>query len=235
MEERIYLVEIIDSIGDIYSASMPIDKSQELFKDIGVRMFTASGFARAWTKAEKDSDLLKAGSFVKEGALYFPRENKVVLLRDSLVLRDPVSAVKAYRGKIKYYVRNAHEELERTFSDDIFVVDNYKVMPSKELGNSGIGNWLFGPNADYYGCWLDYAGIKRFKPIFYQDLATYCMPFATQLWMAKELDKCGSIFGNIPLDQVLCTFGYREGDDFGNEEEFSPAPEADLVFTRRQS
>ena len=92
----------IPKIGEISYAEAPFDIEIGLFKKNKprLRLITGENLAYARIKSGKDSYFSKNSSWIKEGELYVPKrlagKPTIILLRNSLVLDEPASAVEAH-------------------------------------------------------------------------------------------------------------------------------------------
>ena len=122
MSYKLTKEENVEGLGEVSYVSAPFNESNKLFKSKGLGWMSARDLAYARRKTDENrkidemSSFSTNGSWIKEGDLYFPSEkNKIVLVRNSAVLRSPVKATEAHRQGKEFFLteKAANEYLER--------------------------------------------------------------------------------------------------------------------------
>jgi hypothetical protein len=175
----------------IYCGNAPFDESLSAVKSEGARIITLSELAYARTQNDKEHSLSQNGSYVKEGSLFIPNtEHKRYLLRNSLVLKDPKSAVEAHRNGKEYFLAgnfNADEFLKKLKKNSYLVLDDLTPIPTDRFGEDQRTVWCFGKYAKDYGLFLKDAKIEKTGFYLYTNndssLDAQKQPFANQLWL----------------------------------------------------
>ncbi len=142
------------------------------------RLISSEELALARIMTGPDHSLTKNTSYVKEGILYIPNsKHRRVLVRDSLVNENPQQA--CYQNEIhkEFALRESPDDiLERIGSDNYFLMDDTRNVPTNRFGDSGALTFLLGTHAQNYGLFLrDELGRPYMHFSFEQDIV-YGLP-----------------------------------------------------------
>ena len=194
----------VEGLGQIYVCNdSAFDDESEAVLGKSDSLITLRDLAYARIHEGKDSSVSKNGSYVQEGSLFVPKsDNKRIWLRDSLVLQNPASAVKAHKKNNEYQLPqgfdvNAH--LASIGKDNYLVLKDISSVPTNRFGEDPRMVWAFGDQSKAYGDFLSGAGIKNLNIWMYTDDDNYIDsqkgPFANQLWLLR-LDDYSLIGGS---------------------------------------
>jgi|GEM_PF-4633336 len=101
-------------------------------------------------------------SNIKEGSLFVPRsKDKIILLRDSLVLKNPSGALNAHRIDKSYFPKGLRieEYLENLDKKDYFVLSNISKIATNRFNVEESMIWMFQDLAGEYGLLLQDTGV----------------------------------------------------------------------------
>ncbi|MBN2459087.1 hypothetical protein JXB28_02285 [Candidatus Woesearchaeota archaeon] len=197
----------IPGLGNIFFCAHPDFKSSlEVIMEKCDEVISLRDLAYARIKQGKYGGLTQNGSFVREGSLFIPKkEDKRILLRDSLVLKDPAH-YGCYEVAIdELYMPesfNVDAYLEQIGKDNYLILKDTSPVPANRLGEDERAVWLYQDQAKDYGLFLESLGEKRLvyghleKVIpelsFYmymesdEHIDKQPRPFAQQLWLGGK-------------------------------------------------
>lgn len=193
----------VKGLGNIiYCVNAPFDEALSAIQSKGAKIITLSELAYTRTQNDKEHSLSQNGSYVKEGSLFvLNSEHKRYLLRNSLVLKDPKSAVEAHRHSKEYFLGNdfnVNTFLEKLEKNAYLVLDDLTPVPTDRFGEDQRTVWCFGRHAKDYGLFLKDSGIEKTGFYLYTDndsgLSAQKKPFANQLWL-RRLGDYSVVFG----------------------------------------
>jgi hypothetical protein len=192
--DKLELEGHVKGIGKIYYVEAPFDEEMKLFEENGLALISAKDLAYARIKLGKDHSVSQNGSWVREGDLYVPErlasKASIVLLRDSLVLDNPSTAVNAHRkgNEAKINEDKAMSVLEeaKKGSKDYHVLESTDAIPTTEFGENATAVFLFGKYAKDYGLFLKDAK-KNAMPLYFDstDHINSQGPYVNQLWLGR--------------------------------------------------
>lgn len=168
----------------------PFDKALEAIESKGGEIITAKQLADVRMQYDVDHSLSTNGSSIREGILFVPNsKHKRILLRNSLVLKNPAEATEAYRSGKEYTIpENVTSVLDELKEDkDYLAIDSLDDVPTDRFGEDGRMVFLFGKSARNYGLWLkdigkvSKIGFYNFRDDLYIDKQERL--FAGQLWL----------------------------------------------------
>jgi hypothetical protein len=163
----------------------------------------------------KNSSLCTDGSYVKEGELIIPND-RVILLSDSLVLKNPSAALEAHRTYLgarsfsEYYLPDlkVDEFLNEIGKDNYCVVKN-SVIPIDGFEDYDETRWIFKDITKDYGLFLKDHNVSHFLiPSFSSASKGNIVPYANQLWFGS----LASISKDNPFSGIINYENLREMD-----------------------
>lgn len=150
----------IDGLGTIFCCEHPDFKSslEAIMKECD-EVISLRDLAYARIKQGKFGILTFNDSFVCEGSLFIPKnENKRILLRESLVLKNP-GDYGCYEVAIdEYYLPenfNVEVYLEQIGKDNYLVLKDTSRVPADRFGEDERAVWLYQDKAKDYGLFLE--------------------------------------------------------------------------------
>ena len=150
----------IQGLGTIFSCEHPDFKSSlaAIMRECS-EVISLRDLAHARIKQGKYGILTMHGSFVREGSLFIPnKENKRILLRESLVLKDP-GDYGCYEVAIDELFMpenfNVAAYLEQVGKDNYLILKDTSSVPADRLGEDERAVWLFQDQAKDYGLFLE--------------------------------------------------------------------------------
>jgi len=170
----------------------PFDKALEAIESKGGKIITAKQFADARMQYDTNNSLSTNGSYIKEGNLFVPNnKHKRILLRNSLVLKNPAEATQAHREGKEYAIPGTVDSVLGKLKDgkDYLVLDSLDAVPTDRFGEDERMKFLFGESAQDYGLWLkdkgnvSKTGFYNFRDDSYIDKQGGL--FAGQLWLHR--------------------------------------------------
>jgi hypothetical protein len=181
----------IKDFGRVLYSDAPFDEALSAIESKDGKIITLNQLAYARMQKNSNHSLSQNGSYVKEGILYAPNvEHKRILLRDSLVLKNPVVATSVHRSGEEYLLGkdfNVNEFLEKLSKGNYLLLDNTNPVPTNRFGEDERMVWAFGKIAQEYGLFLKDAGISQTG--FYTDgnehIKSQGQPYANQLWLRR--------------------------------------------------
>lgn len=181
----------IKDFGRVLYSDAPFDEALTAIESKDGKIITLNQLAYARMQKNSGHSLSQNGSYVKEGSLYVPNvEHKKILLRDSLVLKNPTAATSAHRAGKEYLLGkdfNVNEFLEKLSKGDYLLLDNTNPVPTNRFGEDERMVWAFGKIAQDYGLFLKDAGVSQTG--FYMDgndhINSQGQPYANQLWLHR--------------------------------------------------
>ena len=172
----------IEGLGNIFYVSAPIDISAKL---LNKKFISARDLAFARIQAGAENSLCQNGSHVKEGDIYLPNHNnKIILVRNSAVLKAPKKAADAHRNGSEFFI--TEKEAEKYASQkDSFVIEDFSPVPTNRFGEDERTVWLFGDQAQNYGQLLNDNKISAMPFSFdgANHITNQKKPYANQLWL----------------------------------------------------
>jgi len=168
----------------------PFDKALEAIESKGGKIITAKQLADARMQYDADNSLSTNGSYIKEGNLFVPNnKHKRILLRNSLVLKNPTEATEAHRNGKEYAIPGTVDSILGKLKEgkDYIVLDSLDAVPTDRFGEDERMKFLFGESAQDYGLWLkdkgnvSKTGFYNFRDDSYIDKQEGL--FAGQLWL----------------------------------------------------
>ncbi|MBN2051904.1 hypothetical protein JW756_00190 [Candidatus Woesearchaeota archaeon] len=190
--------------GAIFYVAAPFDDEMKLFEKEGLKLISAKELAHARMKLGKENSVSQNGSWIREGGLYVPErlagKASIVLLRDSLVLENPESAVAAHRKGKEASIDDdkAISVLEEAKKDskNYHILESTQAIPTNGFGENSTADFLFGKHAKDYGLFLKDARIGA-VPLYFDgnDRINSQGPYVSQLWLGR-LGSDSIIFGD---------------------------------------
>jgi len=180
----------VKGLGEVYKVeNAPFDKALKALGD--KEIITARNLAYARVKEGKDSSLSQDGSYIREGVIYIPnKQNNRILVRNSLILKNPEKAVQVHRKGEEYLISKklANEFLEyaKDSKNDSakIILSNRSSIPTNRFGEDQTTVWLFNDIAKEYCLFLKDRGINEISLSFDSNeyIAKQKSPYANQLW-----------------------------------------------------
>ncbi len=206
-------------IGLIKYVDASFDEGLKLITSEGGELIPARNLAFARDFLKNPNHLLSQyGSWIREGDIYIPKKEGILLLRHSLLLSQRLAkkAVSSYRNSKEAYIeKSLAEEYEAKASQspdgEVFLLDNFEAIETKEFEEDLRALWLFQDQVEKYGRFLYNSGIKEMPLIFNcQDyIDKQPSPYANQLWLHRLAD--GGRSGLYGLDRLLLYGGRLRG------------------------
>lgn len=183
----------IKNLGRVLLCEAPFGEALVAVKKKGGEIISAEKLAYARIQKTPEHSLSQNGSYVKEGSLFVPNaEHKRILLRESLVLKNPSAAVEAHRKNQEYSLGqdfSVEAYLESLPEGSYLIIDDLSRLPTNRFGEDERAIWLFGKHAGDYGLFLKEAGVESTGFYLYTDNDSYVdvqeNPFANQLWLDR--------------------------------------------------
>ena len=176
----------VKGLGEVYKVeNAPFDEALKALGD--KEIITARDLAYARIKEGKDSSLSQNGSYIREGVVYvLNSQNKIILIRNSLILKSPKKAVQAHRKGEEYLISKKLANNVSKYADDAITLSNVTSIPTNRFGEDQTTAWLFNDMAKEYGLFLkDECDINEMLLSF--DSNEYInkqkSPYANQLWL----------------------------------------------------
>jgi len=182
----------VEGLGDIYYCNdSAFDDASKAVLGKATALISFRDLAYARIKEGKDSSVSQNGSYVREGSLFVPNaDNKRIWLRESLVLQNPIDAVKAHKKGNEYLLPedfNVDAHLEKVGKGNYLVLTDTSAVPTDRFGEDARTVWAFDDQAKEYGAFLKDAGISASNIWMYTDndkgIDKQSRPFANQLWL----------------------------------------------------
>ena len=217
--------DFVSGLGSVWYIEAPIDFSTALFERIGNNHITARDLAFARINSETDHSLCRNGSFVREGVLYVPKFDGVILVRDSLVLKNPKGLVEAHRNGEDFFIDKtvADEYIDRARNGDnsVFVLKDFSAVPTGRFGEDERTVWLYQDIAQEYGEFLEEYG-KPEMPLDFDDskyINEQEKPFANQaavhsLSSSSEVNGVGNLNCSYRARWIYDKSGFYTMDQF---------------------
>ena len=128
----------INNFGDIFTCRAPYDEGLLTIKRKGAEPISLRNLAYSRYKLGKKHNISRTNSWVKEGVLYTQNpEHRIILLRNSLILKHPKNATEAHRNNGEYFppVREVEEIIEKAHSNDdsVYILKNPINNPPKRI------------------------------------------------------------------------------------------------------
>jgi len=171
----------------------PFDQALVAIESKGGKIITAKQLADARMQYDSNHTLSTNGSYVKEGNLFVPKgDHRRILLRNSLVLKNPTDATESHRKGNEYLVSGIVTDFVNFIGKlkegtDYIFLDSLKPVPTDRFGEDKRINFLFGKSAQNYGLWLkeqgnvSETGFYNFRDDSHIDKQEGL--FAGQLWL----------------------------------------------------
>jgi len=205
MTYKLKLEGAVKGLGDVYYADAPFDEATKLFRQDGLELMSARDLAYARIQTGENSLFSGNGSWIREGVIYFPKqEDKIVLVRNSATLRNPVKATEA-RAQLEEFLlkkRTAKEYLKKvkTGDDSVYLAKDGRNIPTERFGEDELTTWLFQDQAENYGDFLNDSSVNEMPLMFdtSEHIRMQRKPYACQLLLGKLdddsfLNGCGFI------------------------------------------
>ena len=186
----------VDGLGDIYYCNdSAFDDASKAVLGKATKLISFRDLAYARIKEGKDSSVSQNGSYIREGSLFVPNaDNKRIWLRESLVLQNPIDAVKAHKKGNEYLLPedfSVDAHLEKVGKNNYLVLTDTSAVPTDRFGEDARTVWAFDDQAKEYGAFLKDAGISASNIWMYTDndkgndkgIDAQSRPFANQLWL----------------------------------------------------
>lgn len=185
------------------------DAKAELERD-GFSMTSLEENAKLRIWSGKNSHHSQHGNYTKEGFIYVPKSNEVILVKHSPALDFAEEATNAHRKSIEYFLSD--EQVEKLLDNSIRISYDIRPIPTNRFKDYEVTVYVFGRQAAAYGEFLKDAEINEmpilFVPLNYIDSKK--APFVRQIWFHK-LDRKSTLDGNyLNFTFPLEVLGIRE-------------------------
>jgi hypothetical protein len=166
----------------------PFHKGLTGLRNEGMELITCRDTA-VLRSSVNDKDVLSGlGHYTREGIIYFPRGNPIVV-KKSPILLDPEVATKAHEKGREFYPTDAQiQDAKASGFYELRTNESFRI-PTSNLGSDAFGRFIFGNAARIYGNHIRQMGIKEL-PVIQLDETHDCSyvdsqpkPFARQAWM----------------------------------------------------
>jgi len=217
MATKLKLEGKIKGFGKIYNASPgdsdtshPFDEALNLLRNAGIDTPIS---LRDWAhiRANGITNEYALSSFVKEGAIYIPGKN-ILLIRHSPILDNAVSATSAHRNMKEFYLdknsltrylkeakqdKNKDPENRRVLIGPKIRKDvTYGKIPVGKFGIDELTLWAFKDQTKAYAKFLKKEGIKEMNISMVPKENIHSKPFVRQLFI--DGDGAGSNYKHGP-------------------------------------
>jgi hypothetical protein len=186
----------VAKIGRVLYVEAPFDEALNAIKSKNGKIITMSDLAYSRMQKDVNHSLSQNGSCVREGPLLVPKsDHNKILLRNSLVLKNPALATQSHRDGNEYFLGdnfNVEEFLGKLKEGkDYLILKDTKGVPHLNFGEDEKTVFLFDKRAKDYGLFLKDAlekkGVTELN--FSMDNDDYIneqkCPFANQLWLHR--------------------------------------------------
>ncbi len=213
----------IEGLGDIGYIEAPFDEALDILENKGYEaLISGRDLAFARMKEGAKSSLSNLGSYIKEGILYTPKQNPL-LLPTSSIIYNAQEATQAHRNRKEFYssqdivaeaLNEAEEDRKKNPQERRILIlpkrETYTV-PTKSFGDDEATLWLFKDQARVYGEFL-YENKIHEMPIWLVDkkYADNKEPFERQL-LLHHLGRSGLGGDYLVLNYGLGVRGVRSG------------------------
>src|SRR3989344_4919069 len=138
----------------------PFDEALEELADKNYRIISLQENARQRIDEGKDSSISINGNYVKDGILYIPKKNPI-LVKSSPILESPKEAMQAHRENKDFYP--SKEQIEKALASRHYKLSQRKNfnIPTNKFGEDGLTVFAFEEDAEDYGLLLRGAGINE--------------------------------------------------------------------------
>jgi hypothetical protein len=203
---------VIPQVGTMLYVDAPFDQATEAIRAGGGNLASAYDVARARMDKGSTHSLSTYGSWVKEGFVYAPKQNPLLVRESPLVearlARDATNAHRAGKdfylddAMAKGFVSQAEEDASKPLAERRVLrfgkAKDYTI-PTNRFGDDEVTQFLFKDVAADYGRFLASSGIKQ-MPVWFADKSGVDkseMPFLRQLWFHwLGVDGQSGLFGS---------------------------------------
>src|SRR4030042_3369922 len=113
-KERSYCIirqAVVRGLGSIFCVTdqdyepAPLDETQKRYNEYSLAIMSFRDLAYACVQEGRLNPFCLKESMVREGALYMPKhDNKVVLIRETPILKDPVHAIEFHKAGLEFVI-----------------------------------------------------------------------------------------------------------------------------------
>ena len=195
----------VEGLGDIYTVYAPFDEALASFDNVNAERInvpmTGRDLAFARIQLGYNHSLTTNGRYIKEGNIYIPKETRILLVRDSAVLKDPIKAKNSHGKGKEFFVEGSQvsqylDQLESSPDSPVIELKSTKSIPTNRFGQELTTLWLFEDQAAQYGQFLrDSSYDIKEVPLWFSDKAyikSQEKPYANQLWLRRVVVDGGS-------------------------------------------
>ncbi len=186
----------LEGFGDIYTVYAPFYQALASFDNVNAERLNvpASGrdLAFARMKLGYNHSLTTNGRYLKEGNVYLPKGSRILLTRDSAVIKNPEDATNSHRKGREFFIEDSQveqylDQLGNSPDSPVIELKSTKPIPTNKFGEELATLWLFGDQAEQYGQFLRDSpyDIKEMS-LWFSDkdyIKSQKNSYANQLWL----------------------------------------------------